>query len=75
MRIGHLCLPEMTFNDMGTPVPTGRNLFTSAAGNHKKRATLAYRIEDLVVRQPTPPGDREADIRARANAVETVKIV
>jgi putative DNA primase/helicase len=74
-RIGHLSLPEMTFNDMGAAVPTGRNLLTSAAGNHKKMPTLAYRIEELLVRQPTEPGDRAAAIRARAHPVETVKVV
>jgi hypothetical protein len=65
-RIGHMAMPETRMTPEGFAAPTGRYLFTMVASNHEKKSAIAYRIETQMVRQPVPPGDREAAIRARA---------
>lgn len=49
-RIGHLCIEEVTEDEEGTKIPTGRVLFANAKNNaHIKMPTLAFRVAETVV--------------------------
>jgi putative DNA primase/helicase len=71
-RIGHLVIPEMQLTTTGQPIPTGRNLYTMAATNHKSMPTLAYHTEEVIAQDAYPRGDAEARIRSHAEQVEAV---
>src|SRR6266511_666904 len=64
-RIGHLCLNEMTENEDGKKLPTGRRLFTNPKINIAARQpTLAYSI-DVVDVEP----DAETGVMIRAPVI------
>ena len=51
-RIGHMCVREFSQDEDGNPTQTGRVLFTNPKNNpHVAMPTLAYRIEEVLVRQ------------------------
>jgi putative DNA primase/helicase len=70
-RIGHLCLPETKADAYGAVMPTGRNLYTSVPGNHKRMPSVAYKSEvEDVSRRPLSRAARvQADLAEPITAV------